>query len=206
MPHFSSSEFVKRQIGCILSMCRNWCEGKVMFRNDSNRSNVGFPSTTRTLSAAAIAVVLCAQVSLCRTEGNIGLTEHHCSSPAACRMLIGSAASGKHACASAPVDFNRAAATHHLAAPRIAAPVPANVFQLHSRPAATKVIYLDFDGQVTKNTPWNQSAATITTTAYDVDSNPSSFSSTRRGYSPGGSVGSTAPWCRLPGAARRTPT
>ena len=149
-----------------------------MFRNDSNRSNVGFPSTTRTLSAAAIAVVLCAQVSLCRTEVNFGLSEHLCSSPAACRMLIGSAAYGKIACASAPVDFNRAAATHHLAAPRIAAPVPANVFQLHSRPAATKVIYLDFDGQVTKNTPWNQSAATITTTAYDVDSNPSSFSST----------------------------
>ncbi len=85
----------------------------------------------------------------------------------------------KHACASLPVDFKRAAASQALAAPRVRSNVvAASAFQLHSRPGATKVIYLDFDGAVTQNTPWNSaSAPKITTTAYDSDSSPSTFSS-----------------------------
>lgn len=84
----------------------------------------------------------------------------------------------KHACASLPVDFKRASASQAFAAPRVRSAIAAaSAFQLHSRPGATKVIYLDFDGGVTQNTPWNSSSAPkITTTAYDSDSNPSSFS------------------------------
>ncbi|MBS0205923.1 MAG: hypothetical protein JSS49_23730 [Planctomycetes bacterium] len=73
-----------------------------------------------------------------------------------------------------PVDFRRAAQNHPATAPRVLAPVATNVFTLHSRPGATKVIYLDFDGQTTTNTPWSR--GTIVTTAYDMDNNPSSFS------------------------------
>ena len=37
-----------------------------------------------------------------------------------------------------------------------ATPFPlANTFKLHSRPQAALKIYLDFDGHVTQNTPWN---------------------------------------------------
>jgi hypothetical protein len=149
-----------------------------MFMNHITRSDVCSRSALRCVFATIVAITLSTLGSPCQTESRICLTEHHCRSQTQCGMLAGSASLGKHACASAPVDFNRATASRHLAAPRIAAPVPANVFQLHSRPGATKVIYLDFDGQVTRSTPWNQSTATITTTAYDVDSNPSSFSST----------------------------
>lgn len=97
----------------------------------------------------------------------------------ACVAVSGRQLTAKHACASLPVDFKRAAASQALAAPRIRSNAAANAFQLHSRPGATKVIYLDFDGGVTQNTPWNSaSTPKITTTAYDSDSNPASFSTT----------------------------
>jgi PKD repeat protein len=54
-------------------------------------------------------------------------------------------------------------------------------FLLHSRPGATKVIYLDFDGNTTSGTNWNNSfagGADIVTPAYDTDGDPASFSST----------------------------
>lgn len=44
----------------------------------------------------------------------------------------------------------------------------ADTFFLHSRPGASKKIYLDFDGHVTTGTSW-KSGATITTPAYNVD-------------------------------------
>ncbi len=57
--------------------------------------------------------------------------------------------------------------------------VPAGEFLLHSNPGATKRIFLDFDGHTTTGTAWNQSyGTTIVTPAYDIDNNPSSFSST----------------------------
>ena len=46
-------------------------------------------------------------------------------------------------------------------------------FQLHSRPAATKIIYLDFDGHLTIGTPWNTDPEPdqpiITTVAFTLD-------------------------------------
>ena len=56
----------------------------------------------------------------------------------------------------------------------LAAPI-ADTFRLHSRPGATKVIYLDFDGHTTTATPWNSSftlGADINTPAFSTDADP----------------------------------
>ncbi len=104
-----------------------------------------------------------------------------CAGGSCCQALPGLQSQGKHACASLAVDFKRAATSRTLTAPRVAAtPAGAGAFQLHSRPTATKVIYLDFDGHVTANTAWNSSNPTITTTAYDTDGNPASFSASEQ--------------------------
>jgi subtilisin-like proprotein convertase family protein len=55
--------------------------------------------------------------------------------------------------------------------------VPAGEFLLHSNPGATKRIFLDFDGYTTTGTFW-LGGATIVTPAFDIDSNPGSFSAT----------------------------
>ncbi len=52
-------------------------------------------------------------------------------------------------------------------------------FLLHSKPGASKVIYLDFDGNTTSGTSWNTSytaGANIVTAPYDIDAKPGSFS------------------------------
>jgi len=52
-------------------------------------------------------------------------------------------------------------------------------FALHTRPGASKVIYLDFNGHTTTGTPWNTNfsgGADIVTPPFDTDGNPSSFS------------------------------
>lgn len=57
----------------------------------------------------------------------------------------------------------------------------ADTFKLHSRPGASKVIYLDFDGHVTSGTSWNSSfngGADFATPAYDIDGNATAFSNT----------------------------
>jgi hypothetical protein len=51
----------------------------------------------------------------------------------------------------------------------------ADTFKLHSRPTATKVIYLDFDGHTTSGTAWN-GGDTLFTPAYDIDGNAAAFS------------------------------
>jgi PKD repeat protein len=65
-----------------------------------------------------------------------------------------------------------------------AAPYPDDqTFLLHSRPGATKVIYLDFDGHVTSGTAWNSNfngGQDIVSAPYDADGIPSSFSSAER--------------------------
>lgn len=54
----------------------------------------------------------------------------------------------------------------------------AYTFQLHSNPQASKTLYLDFNGHTTTGTAWNSAygVSTITTAAFDVDGNSSSFS------------------------------
>ena len=103
------------------------------------------------------------------------VSQHGCGHEV-CKHMPGLAYQGIQACASPPVDFKRAALTQQAARPR-ALVAPAGSFdKLHSRPGALRVIYLDYDGHVTQGTPWNGSNATITTTAYDIDGNPGSFS------------------------------
>lgn len=65
------------------------------------------------------------------------------------------------------------------------APVPiaskaalANAFLLHSKPGASKTIYLDFDGHVAQGTAW--SGSTINASAYDLTGNPAVFDDTER--------------------------
>ncbi len=61
------------------------------------------------------------------------------------------------------------------------APYPdAQTFILHSKPGATKKIYLDFKGHTTTGTYWNSNyaaGADIVTPSYDIDGNPAAFSS-----------------------------
>ena len=60
------------------------------------------------------------------------------------------------------------------------APLPYDqTFLLHSRPSATKVIYLDFDGQTTSGTAWS-GGGTIVSAPFDLDGIPSSFNTTER--------------------------
>ncbi len=49
-------------------------------------------------------------------------------------------------------------------------------FLLHSRPGVKRVIYLDFDGHVTTGTPWNSGRGDIVSAPFDLDGNPSSWS------------------------------
>lgn len=52
-------------------------------------------------------------------------------------------------------------------------------FLLHSKPGATKIIYLDFDGYTITNTAWNadNGGAPIVAPPWDTDGDPSTFSS-----------------------------
>ncbi|MEZ5536068.1 MAG: Ig-like domain-containing protein [Thiolinea sp.] len=57
-----------------------------------------------------------------------------------------------------------------------------DVFALHSKPGATNVIYLDFDGHVITNTAWNSEFSTLNALPYDLDNNPGDFNSTEVAY------------------------
>ena len=56
--------------------------------------------------------------------------------------------------------------------------VPADVFALNSRPTASRVIYLDFNGHVTNDPAWGSS--TIVSSGFDLDGSPSTFSTAER--------------------------
>src|SRR5262245_50428523 len=56
-------------------------------------------------------------------------------------------------------------------------------FLLHSRPGASKIIYLDFDGHVLSGTVWNYSyngGADIVCPPWDIDGNPTVFGTAER--------------------------
>jgi hypothetical protein len=70
-----------------------------------------------------------------------------------------------------PVDPPQAAATLVFPA--------AQTFQLHSRPGANRVIYIDFNGELVAGTAWNtyyNGGADLVAPAFDVDGAPSTFS------------------------------
>lgn len=58
-----------------------------------------------------------------------------------------------------------------------------DAFQLHSLPGATRVIYLDFNGQTTSGTAWNSAytgGAPIVSAPFDLDGDPNSFNDYER--------------------------
>ncbi len=59
----------------------------------------------------------------------------------------------------------------------------ADTFRLHSRPGARRIIYLDFDGHVTRGTSWNSGftgGADIVSPAFNTDGNAGAFSDAER--------------------------
>jgi len=71
-------------------------------------------------------------------------------------------------------------ALQSASAPAAEAITAADVLRLHSRPGATKVVYVDFDGAVVSGTAWNTSENVSSWTAkpYDLDGAPGSFNAT----------------------------
>lgn len=70
-----------------------------------------------------------------------------------------------------------------LGPPSSAPPFPlSQTFKLHSRASSGKKIYLDFDGNVTSGTGWNNAigGADIVSTPFDQDGNPASFSASEQ--------------------------
>ncbi|HET6566092.1 MAG TPA: hypothetical protein VFG52_11820, partial [Xanthomonadales bacterium] len=56
-----------------------------------------------------------------------------------------------------------------------------DAFNLHSKPGAPNVVYLDFNGHTLTGTAWNSGAlATYVARAFDLDNNPDSFSTDER--------------------------
>jgi hypothetical protein len=72
----------------------------------------------------------------------------------------------------------------HTARARAAAtalPDLSAALRLHSRPGATRTIHIDVDGHVTSHTVWNRiSGRTIVSAPFDMDGDPSRFSSLER--------------------------
>jgi hypothetical protein len=55
-----------------------------------------------------------------------------------------------------------------------------NAFKLHSRPKASKKVFLDFNGHTITNTVWNNKVASYSALPFDIDGNPTNFSSEER--------------------------
>jgi len=78
---------------------------------------------------------------------------------------------------------NSDALTSTSSTSQLAAGDSVDAFRLHSLPGASRVIYLDFDGQTTTGTSWNSayaSGAAIVSAPFDLDGDPSTFDATER--------------------------
>ncbi|MFC6673211.1 hypothetical protein [Marinobacterium aestuariivivens] len=65
--------------------------------------------------------------------------------------------------------------------PGVEAIAPEDAFLLHSRPGASQVVFLDFDGHVITDTAWNSGgASSYFARPYDTDGNPTGFSDSER--------------------------
>jgi len=58
--------------------------------------------------------------------------------------------------------------------------VPTDVFKLHSKPGAAKVVYVNFKGYIITGTAWNSAGNSYQAKPFDKDSNPDSFSNAER--------------------------
>jgi hypothetical protein len=77
-----------------------------------------------------------------------------------------------------PIEF-REDTIHTLGFPVDAPLTTEDTFQLQSRPESNFTIFLDFDGNLTRNTQWNSyyGIDTIVNPPFDLDNNPDEFSS-----------------------------
>lgn len=55
-----------------------------------------------------------------------------------------------------------------------------DAFLLHSRPGATKVVFIDFDGAIITGTAWNGTHSTLDATAFNVEGDAGTFSDAER--------------------------
>jgi hypothetical protein len=55
-----------------------------------------------------------------------------------------------------------------------------DTFKLHSRPGAAKKVFLDFDGHTVTGTAWNSTVASYSALPFDIDGNPTNFSTDER--------------------------
>lgn len=65
------------------------------------------------------------------------------------------------------------AAANNLQLPIGMTPATVNAFKLHSKPKASKTLYLDFNGHTATNSFWSSSA--LVAPAFDLDGNPNNF-------------------------------
>eukprot|EP00775_Hariotina_reticulata_P007814 gene7814-8011_t len=110
-------------------------------------------------------------------DHDLGIDEDNDNFIYACAGLnfdVAAEAAGIVQAAAAPGEFLNGAG------PTDADPAIANVWNLTSRPGATKKIWLDFRGGTVSNRAWN-SGANITWPPFDSNSNPSSFSTVELG-------------------------
>ncbi|MBN9693228.1 MAG: PKD domain-containing protein [Verrucomicrobia bacterium] len=76
-----------------------------------------------------------------------------------------------------------ASGTTGVTATTLATPLPAEAFQLHSRPGAKRTIYLDFNGERMTDNAWAffyNGGAEIVAAPYDSDGKPTTFNDTER--------------------------
>jgi Metallo-peptidase family M12 len=74
---------------------------------------------------------------------------------------------------SAAETINSESSSDNSSVPMASTEKLANAFKLHSKPGASKTIYLDFDGHTASGTAW--SSSTIIAPAYDLSGNPAAF-------------------------------
>ena len=131
-------------------------------------------SFTRHCYAAGAMSLACLFTTTCPVNMTESLSPEH---SAMCVSGLHTVAcnSGMAFCAIPYPDAKRAAAARIQTVAQAPQFPLADTFKLHSRPTASKVIYLDFDGHATTGTPWNSGGNTITTAVYSFEGD-SSFS------------------------------
>ncbi len=126
--------------------------------------------------------VACLLSAACPTGINSGLfPKMSASHSLACQQVAGhspdACVCAGNVCAIPRVDPQRFAQATLRAAATVAQAPLAQTFLLHSRPAATKIIFLDFDGHLTAGTRWNTDpepdVPLITTVPFTLDGSPS---------------------------------
>ena len=128
-------------------------------------------SFTRRCYAAGLMSLSCLVTTTCPVKTTESSASGHSAVCASSLTGVHSVAceSGKAFCAIPYPDVKRAAAAKIQTVQQVPQFPLADTFKLHSRPTASKVIYLDFDGHDTIGTPWNSGGNTIKTAKYSFE-------------------------------------